>query len=51
MLDVAISQAGLAGMAPVEQLPVVAHNQFLQLLLRRVEALPCAAMMVPTSTH
>ena len=29
---------------PVEQLPAVPHNQLLQL------ALPCAAMMVPTST-
>ena len=49
VLDAAISQAGLAGMAPVEQLLVVAYNQFLKLLLRCVEAVPCAAMMVPTS--
>jgi hypothetical protein len=34
VLDAAISQAGLAGMAPVEQLPVVAYNQFLKLLFR-----------------
>jgi hypothetical protein len=31
VLDV-YSQAGLAGKAPVEQLPVVAYNQFLKCL-------------------
>jgi hypothetical protein len=34
VLDVAIFQAGLAGMAPGRAAPVVAHNQLLQLLLR-----------------
>jgi hypothetical protein len=48
VLDAAISQATLPGVAPVEQLPVVAYNQFLKLLFRCLEALPCAAMMVPT---
>jgi hypothetical protein len=48
VLDAAISQADLAGVVPVEQPPVVAYNQFLKLLFRRLEALPYAAMMVPT---
>jgi hypothetical protein len=34
VLNVAISQARLAGMAPVEQLSVAAYNQFLKLLYR-----------------
>ena len=35
MLNVPVSQAGLAGLdGVVEQLPVVAHNQFLKSLFR-----------------
>jgi acetyltransferase len=45
VLNLAISQAGLAGLDDVvEQLPVIAHSQFLKSLFRWVEALlmqPC----------
>ena len=50
MLNVSISQAGLAGLDDVvEQLPAIAYYQFLELLFSSVEVLPMRAMTVPTS--
>jgi hypothetical protein len=33
VLDAAISQSGLPGVAPVEQLPVVAYNQISEIVV------------------